>query len=94
MKYQHIKWIYKSPFYVHWKKHFCPACNERLRIIKVSRIINSKSEEAKDYNFHTLDNYMIGNVKFVWKEFQCPKCKRQFTIDEMKQIEKGLHSHE
>jgi len=34
------------------------------------------------------ENFLIGNIKFIWTEFQCPKCKRQITIDEMKRIEK------
>lgn len=79
---------------MNFKKHYCIDCAEQVRKIKVSRIVNSNSPEAKDFDFHTVDNYMIGDVKFIWVEFQCPKCKRQFTIDEMKQIEKALHSHE
>ena len=90
MRYTNIKRTFKSPFYVNFKNHFCPDCNEKLSKVKVSRIVNSKSEEAKDFNFHFVEGYMIGNVKFIWTEFQCPNCNRQITIDEMKQIEKSL----
>lgn len=31
---------------------------------------------------------MIGNVKFIWTEFQCPVCGKQISIDDMKRIEK------
>lgn len=89
MKYQHIQRIYKNPFYVNLKKHYCPDCGKKLVKTKVSRIVNSNSPEADDFDFHTLDNYMIGNVKFIWTEFQCSACKKSFTIDEMKQIEKS-----
>lgn len=88
MKYQHIKRTFNNPFYVHFKKHYCINCGELLRAIKVSKIVNSNSTEAKKYDFSMGDTYMIGNVKFIWTEFQCHKCLRLFTIDEMKRIEK------
>lgn len=88
MKYQHIQRIFKNPFYINWKKHYCPECHERLDKIKVSKIVNSKSPEAKDFDFSTFDSYMIGNVKFIWTEFQCPVCGKQISIDDMKRIEK------
>lgn len=52
--------------------------------IKVSKVVNWKSEEAKNFDFSACDSFMIGNIKFVWTEFQCPICKRQITIDEMR----------
>ena len=89
MKYRHIQRIYKNPFYVNFKKHYCPDCGKKLAKTKVSRIVNSNSPEADDFDFHAQDTYMIGNVKFIWTEFQCSACKKNFTIDEMKQIEKS-----
>ncbi len=94
MKHQHVQRIFRNPFYVIFKKHYCIDCGELMSKIEVSKIVNSNSPEAKDFDFHTVDNYMIGDVKFIWTEFQCPKCKKQFTIDEMKRIEKGLSNHE
>ena len=92
MKYQHVQRISKSPLFVHLKKHHCPDCNSLLNKIKVSKIVNSESSEAKDFDFETLDNFMIGNVKFIWTEFKCPRCGKQINVEEMKQIEKGkLH---
>lgn len=88
MKYQHIQRIYKKPFYVNFKKHFCTDCGIKLKKVVLSKIVNSNSPEAKNYDFHTFDNYMVGNVKFIWTAFQCPNCNRQFTIEEMKDIEK------
>lgn len=89
MKYQHIRRIFKSPIYVNMKKHYCPNCNSLLNKIKVSKIVNSKSPEAKNFDFATLDGFMIGNVKFIWTEFKCPQCGKQISIEEMKRIEKG-----
>lgn len=88
MKYQHIRHIYKNPFFVNFKKHYCPVCDKALNKIKVSKIVNSNSPEAEKFDFHTLDSYMIGNVKFIWTEFKCDACEKNYTIEEMKQIEK------
>lgn len=88
MRYQHVQRIWKSPFYVNFKKHYCPSCNEILHKIKMSKIVNRRSEEAKNFDFSTMDGYMVGNVKFIWNELQCPNCKRTVSIDKMKQIEK------
>lgn len=87
MRYQHVQRIFKNPIYINFKKHYCPECNKGLEKINVSKIVNSNSPEAKEFDFHTLDNYMIGNVKFIWTEFRCPMCGEQFSIDEMKRIE-------
>lgn len=91
MKYQHIKRIYRNPFYVNLKKHYCPVCGKLLIKTKVSKIVNSNSQEARDFDFHTLDNYMIGDVKFVWTEFECVDCNRNYPIEEMKRMEKVQH---
>lgn len=91
MKYQHIQRIYKNPFFVNLKKHYCPNCGKLLNKVRVSRVVNSTSPEAVNFDFHTLDNYMIGDVKFIWTEFQCATCEKNYTIDEMKRIEKLQH---
>lgn len=88
MEYQHVQRIFKNPIYVNFKKHYCISCGELLEKIVVSKIVNSNSLEAKNFDFQAVDSYMIGNVKFIWDEFQCPNCKRQFTIKEMKFLEK------
>jgi len=93
MKHQHTKRIWNDPFYVN-KKHFCPACRERLHKIEVSRIVNSNSPEAKDFNFYSGESFMIGAVKFIWTEFKCFNCGEQITIEEMKRMDKGLTQEE
>lgn len=88
MKYKHVQRIFKNPIYINLKKHYCPDCNVVLVKTEIFRIVNSNSPEAKDFDFHTLDNYMIGDVKFIWTEFLCPKCHRHISVDDMKRIEK------
>ena len=89
MKYQHIQRIYENPFYVNLKKHYCPICGKLLSKTKVSKIVNSNSQEATNFDFHTLDNYSLGNVKFIWTEFRCSACSKSYTIKEMKKHEKS-----
>ena len=91
MKYGGIKWISGNPFYVHLRKHYCPDCYTQLGTIKISRVVNSASEEAKNLNFKTIEGvHMTGNIKVIWTKFKCPKCEKQIEIDEMRQIESGL----
>ena len=44
------KFIGESWFYTNFKKHYCPNCNSRLEVKKASKIVNSKSIEAKNYD--------------------------------------------
>ncbi len=89
MKIHHVKRIWSRPFFVKFKKHYCPACGEELKKQKVSKIVNSKSDEAKNYDFSSFDSYMIGNVKFIWKEFVCLMCNTSYSVDEIYQAEKA-----
>lgn len=70
------------------KAHICPDCGEKLVKVAVSKVINSRSPEAAQFDFSMGgDTYMIGDVKFVWDELECPSCKKHLTVSEMKQIE-------
>lgn len=88
MKVHHIKWFGSRPLFMKWGKHFCPVCGEELQKIKISKIVNSKSEEAKNYDFSSVDGYMVGNDKFIWTEFHCEKCDKNFSINSIYQAEK------
>lgn len=87
-----VKRIWTRPFFVHFKKHHCPVCDGKLKKNKVSKIVNSKSEEAKDYDFTSSggDGFMIGNVKFIWTEFHCAKCSKNYSINDIFQAEKSI----
>ncbi|MBE6779614.1 MAG: hypothetical protein E7545_01410 [Ruminococcaceae bacterium] len=73
--------------YVSLTKHKCPHCANALKTVKVSRVVNSNSHEAKDFDFGLWDITVKGDVKFTWKEFECPECRAHFTVDELKKIE-------
>lgn len=90
MKIHHVKRSWSRPFFMSFKKHYCPVCGEALQKIKVSKIVNSKSEEAKNFDFSSScgDGFMAGDVKFIWTEFNCSKCNRNYSINEIHKIEK------
>ena len=66
------KYINNAIFYTLFKKHYCPNCDRKLRLVKKDKIANSRSQEAKNYDFNLGDSFWEGDVKFVWKEFRCP----------------------
>ncbi len=76
-------------FYTVFKKHYCPQCGLKMMRMKNSKIVNSKSPEAKNYDFSLGDSYMVGDVEFIWKEFYCPKCEKHISVEEMRKIEKA-----
>ena len=88
MKFYNVQRIWQSPFYVNFKKHFCPDCGELLRKAKESRVLHPGSDmlaELERYSVTEMNT--IGKTKYIWTEFLCPKCGRQFTVDTMKKIE-------
>lgn len=89
MKIHGIKREWSHPIFC-MKKHYCPHCNERLKKTKTETVVNSKSEEAKNYDFSQPggDGYMIGNIKFVRTAFRCNKCNKIYSIEELLEIER------
>ena len=82
------KYFNDDVIYTVFKKHFCPTCGTKLSRITTSKIVNSKSPEAKQYDFSGNDGFMVGDVEFIWKEFYCEKCEKRITVNEMKRIER------
>lgn len=86
-----------NPIYMA-KKHFCPACNIQLKKVKMSQIVDGRSQEEKDSTLFSdtrvgsrgvefRKHQYIGETKYVWKEFECEQCGRHFTVTQMKSIE-------
>ena len=90
MKIHSVKREWSNPFWVRFKKHYCPACMNLLTTTKSSKIVNSNSEEAKDYDFSFGDTDMIGNIKFIWTEFLCAACGKTYSLQEIRENEKKI----
>ncbi|MBQ7385912.1 MAG: hypothetical protein IJW04_05325 [Ruminococcus sp.] len=78
-----VKHVNSNPFFF-FKKHYCPKCSEKLKVVKESKIVNSNSPEAKNYDFSLGDTYLSGDVKIIFKMLECPKCKTRFSAEEIK----------
>ena len=74
-------------------KHYCPYCYELLQVVKKSQIVNSESEEAKDFDFSGSNSGDIsggrlrGNIKFTWDVYYCAKCNIEISIKDMRYYE-------
>lgn len=88
MKMHQVKRIWSRPLFMKWGKHDCPVCGEALDKVETSKIVNSQAEEAKNYDFSQGDGFMVGDVEFVWMEFSCAKCNKNYSFDEIHQSEK------
>ncbi len=81
------KMTYKAASYLK-KPHFCPDCKTQMEVITVSKVVNSRSPEAKQHDFSIMHGTnMVGNIEFSWQELKCPACERQVTIEDMQRIE-------
>lgn len=83
------KFVNNAIFYTIFKKHYCPVCGTKLSGIKTSKIVDSNSPEAKNYDFTLGDSFMTGDVEFIWKEFYCPSCGKKIFVSEMRNYEKS-----
>ena len=85
-----IKYIYPASFfYVRLKKHACPNCGEKLKIGYTSEIVNSESLRAENYDFSNGETFFAGDVEFRTRCFHCVHCKKNISIQEMKQHEQA-----
>lgn len=86
MKIHGVKREWTNPIFC-LKKHYCPYCNERLEKTKTETVVNSNSEEVKNYDFSQAggDGYLVGNIKFIRTAFRCNKCDKIYTIKEVKE---------
>ena len=83
-----ISYQYNCSWFYLKKRHFCPSCKSLLERKKREVVVNSESEEAKNYDFSCVDTYLHGNIKFVTFYFECPSCRTVYEISELKTLEK------
>ena len=80
---QGVKRECHNPLFL-YKKHFCPKCGSKLHVIKIEKIVDSASPEAKKYDFSFGNGFMVGEVKFIRTAFLCKKCKKKYSVDAVK----------
>ena len=84
-----IKYIYDAnPFYVHWKKHFCPNCGNRLELRYIRKTVNTKSPEAEKFDFSVGDTFFSENVEFRIGYLHCNNCQLDISFENIRKCEK------
>lgn len=79
---------YGNPFEIKWKKHYCYRCGGKLSIIKDSRVIYPKTEEAKYYSLGGMDDSaLVRPCEFVFDVYFCPACLNLIEIDTQLSLE-------
>jgi len=71
-------------FKVKFRKHYCFKCGEELNTKKHSKVVHSKSDEAKYYDFTYGETSVRGNCEFIHKIFYCSNCS--YDIEYLTQI--------
>lgn len=75
--------------YMRFKTHECPTCKNQLKVVKMTKVVKSKTKEAKNFNFSACDAPLGEKVKFIWYVFKCKECDKTYTEADMKAIEKA-----
>ena len=82
-----VKYVYKiNPLAVHWKHHSCPQCGTKLVVKHISKVVNSKSPEAKEYDFSLGDTFLVGDVEFRTPYYSCNVCGHTVSVPEMSNL--------
>ena len=71
-------------------KHFCPYCNSLLQIRRKKQIVNSESEEVKNFSYYAYGGNMRGDTEFNWDVFYCPDCDKEIPTGDMISYERKL----
>lgn len=82
-----IKYTNNNLLYSRLKKHYCPECGSKVELGYISKIVNSNSPEAKNYDFSSGDTFLCGDVEFRTRCFYCSNCKANISFKEMKDYE-------
>ncbi len=78
-----------NPFYLYLRKHFCPTCGGKVKLHYSSKIVDSKSPEAREFDFSNGDTFLVGEVEFRTRCFYCDCCQTNISVKEMKDFEKN-----
>ncbi len=77
-----------SLVYMKLKKHPCPECGRKMKVVKMKKTVKSNTKEAANLDFSAAGVRLGEKVKFIWLEFKCPDCEIQFTEEALRKIEK------
>ncbi len=64
--------------YMRLMKHNCPVCHNQLKVVRLTKVVKSKTSEANKFSFNVCDMPVGEKVKFIWYEFKCRECDVRF----------------
>ncbi len=74
--------------YMRVLKHNCPICDKKMKVVRMTKIVRSKTNELKGFNFVARNMSHGEKVKLIWYEFECKACKKTYGEDELRILEK------
>lgn len=66
-----------NPIKIKFRKHYCYFCGNNLEMKYHRKVMNSKSPEAKYYDFTIGEGNIVRDCKFIHKVFYCSKCDKE-----------------
>ena len=76
--------------YMRIKKHNCPICDKQMKVIRMSKVVKAKTKEAASFSFQACEMPLGEKVKFIWYEFKCRECGKQYTEADMRAHDKEM----
>ena len=83
-----VQYVIKRPFFTFFKTHHCPKCGEKMNRRKVSKILEERSLEYKQFGKENNVWQESRRAMYIWYIFECPICGCQRSIQEMYEHEK------
>lgn len=74
--------------YMRLMKHDCPVCGKQMKVVRLTKVVKAKTKEAKNFDFTACDLSLGDKVKFIWYEFKCKDCDKNYTEADLRVIEK------
>ena len=76
--------------YMRLKKHNCPECGKQMKIVKMVKVVKSKTKEANGFNVPACDVAPGEKAKYIWYDFKCKDCGKNYTEEALRPIERKL----
>ncbi len=78
-------------FYLYFKKHKCPVCGRRLKVIPVIKTVYIHGPDDTKYDFpgrpYSTRHIPRGDTDVKWRTLHCSHCSLSFTGYEIKKSE-------
>jgi len=74
--------------YMRMKKHTCPTCQGKLKLVKMKKTVRARTRKAVDLGYLAAGRSVGEKTKYIWYEFKCSECGAQFRENVLRHQEK------